>query len=354
MRTVGDCYRHDDIAFEQVVQAAQDQIDIHFDEAPRQISINRLQDVRSVAGQDMPGLLDMEIREAGHEPDAEKDLAGLHHYDSSQPYDLRGLLGNATGYIDIHVASEVAGPKYPGGIDQRVRVSVLSSAKAINGVQEQLGRNPGEDAIKLTTTPEKTLYTPGEWLESFGDSLELGISDTSEWITAEHDREPHGHVKSWIATPAGILMQAATRAREIKAMYGEKIHLKQERPSEVGKFADGLENLDVYTHEPMAMMLGLGYKRLPKPPLHYVYNWVNARPLQYAQIFQNLGVIPADRTHEETIRAQQDVNKLFILHIARLCLRLDEIKPNEEVPQKTQAARTKMLQLVVEKYDLAA
>lgn len=355
MSNVTGLYRRDTEAFGHVVQAAQDQIGIHFDESTLQLETDRLRDMRRVHGQDVSGSLDMEINEQLLEHN-DDEAPGLHPKDFlNAPYDLRGLLRDEEGCVEVHVDPELAGPGYPWGINKRVRVSVLSSAAGINSAQELLGRTPGKDAVKLTTTRGLTHYTAGEWLEGFGEGLEIRISDTSDWTMTEHDRQPYDHVQSWIATPTGILMQAAARAREIKGMYGEQIHLpKPDRPQEVGELAHGLDCLSSYTREPMAMMINLGLERLPKPPLHFVYNWVDAQPLRYAWIFEKLGVVPAGLARDETARAMQGVNKQFIRHIASQCIQLDEVRPLETASPKIQAARTKMLQLAIDKYDLAA
>jgi hypothetical protein len=356
MRNISDHYRYDTAAFQQVAQAAQDQVGIHFDEAARKTETDSMREIRRMFGQDVSGQLDMEIREGNLPTGIELGTIGLHQNKGmNSPYDLRGLLRAEEGYIDVHIDPEAAGFGYPWGIDKRVEVSVLSSATGINDVQEMLGRTPGTDAVKLTTSPGRVVATPGEWLEGFGDSLEIGISDTSDWDMAEHDRAPYDHVQSWIATPAQILMKAAARAREIKDMYGKKIHLPApDRPKEVDEFAHGLDCLSSYTREPMAKMLELGNEQLQKPPLHYVYNWVNAHPRRYAWVFQKIGVIAAGRDGDEVAKTMQGINQLYVQHLAKVCLRLDEIRPDEEISQETQAARTKMLQQAIEKYDLAA
>jgi hypothetical protein len=346
-----DFYFTDTNAFEKVVIAAEEQVGIPFDPGTKQIA-NDIRYGRRTHGQAQSGQLDIQVEERKYGDGYDGEELGLsHRWDElNEPFRLRGLLRDETGYLQIHLDSEHIGPLYPWGIDTRVKMSVISSARAINRVQELLGRAPGKDAIKLTTTPGRVRYTPGEWIESFGDGLQIGISDTSDWDMAEHDREPFAHMHSWIATPSQLLQTAAVRAREIKAEYGVKIHLpKEERPKAVDSFAGGLEQLSDFTREPTSLMLDLGFERTPKPPLHHVYNWINAYPLSGAGIFRRLGIIAPDATAEETTKVQWEIRKQYVAHLAKLSLRLDEVKPEEYISKQTQAARTKMLQLAIDK-----
>lgn len=262
-------------------------------------------------------------------------------YGAGPQHLFRGLLEHKSGNFSVEVND-------PWGSFLRYRglveVEVISSPEKVNEVQRTLGRNPGDDAFKLTALQGVAGLKAGPYLDEFAEMRSPVADPEVSWTTAEHDLNPIYHTGSWLNLPPKHCRAIAGHAQKLKAKYGDRIYEpKETRPKEVTQFAIAVDNLFLHTSSYRGAVYDVEdplFTRekfrlaVESSPAVRVWNTVHytleddeqdtfLRDMKWA------GVIPNELTPEQERQAAVSVGAEMVTHIAGMFLTLEEVVPKE-------------------------
>lgn len=227
----------------------------------------------------------------------------------------------------------------------RVEINIIPSSEGVNAAQKRLGREPGTDAFRLRTKPDKGLFMLGEWLTSFAQ-MEVPVADLPFWEEREHDLAPTGHGLGWITTPPEICRAIVDTADGFMQEYTGDPTFKW--PAAAHRFAAALEGVGLYSgglfkvisdaanlsaHETLDFKALWDYAA----PSHRKDPWKEAHRL--IGEFQALGIITPYVRWREAVLELRKVGAQYIHFIAGLLLTYEEICPAPETNLHERAMR---------------